>query len=171
MVLFDMKKIFVFFTILFLLWIFITLSVGFDKLLIGGIASLLISILTHNLAIKGKVRDVINPIKWLNLIKYLLYYLFNAEIKAHLSVIKLIFKGKKALKPGIIEVPYYLKSDLGITLVANSVTNTPGTVTIEVDKSKNRYFIHWIYVESFKPEECYKMVTYDFEKGIRGFCD
>lgn len=171
MVLFDIKKILVLFTILFLLWIFITVSVGFDKLLVGGIASFLISILTHNLAIKGNVKDVVNPIKWLNLIKYLLYYLFNAEIKAHLIVIKLILKGKKALKSGIVEVPYYLKSDLGITLLANFVTNTPGTVTIEVDKSKNRYFIHWICVESFKPEDCYKMITYDFEKGIRGFCN
>ncbi|MCX8191329.1 MAG: Na+/H+ antiporter subunit E [Nitrososphaerales archaeon] len=164
------EKIFILFTILLLLWIFLTLSIRFDTILIGCIASLIISILTYRLVIEGEVRSWIDPIKWINILRYLLYYLFNAEVKAHWSVIKFVLKGKGALKPGIVEVPYHLKSDLGITLVANSVTNTPGTVTIEVDEKRKRYFIHWIYVESFKLEDCYRMLISDFERGIMRFC-
>ncbi|MEM2645765.1 MAG: Na+/H+ antiporter subunit E, partial [Desulfurococcaceae archaeon] len=52
----------------------------------------------------------------------------------------------------------------GITAVANSITNTPGTVVVDVDEERRCFYVHWIDVKAFEPEECHKMISETFEK-------
>jgi len=45
-----------------------------------------------------------------------------------------------------------LKTDASITFLANSITLTPGTLSVDIDEKNNDLYIHWINVTSVKPE-------------------
>ncbi len=53
--------------------------------------------------------------------------------KSNWEVTKLIVAPKMRLRQNMFEVPYVQKSDLGQTIFANSITLTPGTITVEVE--------------------------------------
>jgi multicomponent Na+:H+ antiporter subunit E len=42
-----------------------------------------------------------------------------------------------------------LKNDLSLTILANSITLTPGTLSVDVDQKTNELYVHWINI---KPE-------------------
>jgi len=74
------------------------------------------------------------------------------------------------INPGIVKISPDLKTDLGITMLANSITLTPGTLTVDIDENKNDLYIHWINVKkealTKKPVDC-KHICGSFEKWIR----
>ncbi|MCF8231736.1 MAG: Na+/H+ antiporter subunit E [Bacteroidales bacterium] len=51
------------------------------------------------------------------------------------------------------------------TMLANSITMTPGTITVDI--IGDDIFVHWIYVKSDKPEEYAREVSGRFEKYIK----
>jgi len=69
------------------------------------------------------------------------------------------------IRPGIVKVRTTLKSDLGKTLLANSITMTPGTITVDI--IGEYLYIHWIYVRSEDPEIYTRMITGAFEEYIK----
>ncbi len=107
-----------------------------------------------------KLRD---PRRLLYLIVYAVYYLFVIEIRAHLGVMKLILRPGDA-RPGIVCVPYATRSDYATVMVANSITNTPGTVVVDLDEEEKCFYVHWIRVVSEEPGEARRLVSSVFER-------
>lgn len=74
--------------------------------------------------------------------------------KANLDVAYRVITGK--IRPGIVKISPGLTRDESRTLLANSITLTPGTFTLEIDDEGNLY-VHWINVPQGKekptPEE------------------
>jgi len=70
--------------------------------------------------------------------------------KANIDVAKRVITGK--IRPGIVKVTPALKSDVARTLLADSITLTPGTLTVDVDDAGG-FYIHWLYVEDENPSE------------------
>ena len=67
--------------------------------------------------------------------------------KANIDVAYRVITGK--INPGIVKIAPGLKSDLAVTLLANSITLTPGTLSVDIDQDKNLY-VHWINVDEQK---------------------
>ena len=65
--------------------------------------------------------------------------------KANIDVAYRVITGK--INPGIVKITPKLTTDLGITLLANSITLTPGTLTVDIDENSNDLYIHWINVK------------------------
>ena len=88
-----------------------------------------------------------------------LHYCFGpfllALIKANLHVAKLVITGK--IRPGIVKVPADGLGDGGITLLANSITLTPGTLSVDVDEDDRALYVHCIDLSGPEPtpEEIY----------------
>lgn len=80
------------------------------------------------------------------LIGFLLYFL-KELILANLRVAFDILTPKNYLNPGIVEVPLDVESDLEITLFANLVTLTPGTLSLDVSDDRKTLFVHVMYLE------------------------
>ncbi|GAH06184.1 unnamed protein product, partial [marine sediment metagenome] len=55
------------------------------------------------------------------------------------------------INPGIVKISPGLKTDLGITLLADSITLTPGTLSVDIDEKNNDLYVHWINVITLKP--------------------
>lgn len=61
-------------------------------------------------------------------------YLLREIILANIDVIKRILKpGRKIISPQLVKIPLPQKTDLGRVIYANSITLTPGTVTVELN--------------------------------------
>lgn len=84
--------------------------------------------------------DIIDPdghpvhIGW-RLVRYI-PWLFWEIVKANIDVAGIILRPELKISPNIIEVEAFQKSELGQTIYANSITLTPGTVSIDVVDGK-----------------------------------
>ena len=58
-----------------------------------------------------------------------------------------------------------LKSEIGRTFLANSITLTPGTLT--VDCIEGDLYVHWINIVSEDPEEETNLIVSKFEKYLK----
>lgn len=92
-------------------------------------------------------RDIIRA---LYLLKYA--YLFALyELKSHAKMVRIILSRRPAINPQIVKLYVQPRSDYGIAILASSITNTPGTVTVHVDKARGLVYIHWIEATSNDP--------------------
>ena len=151
--------VFVFYLLFYLL---MSGSIKIYDIIVGVAASALLTVLTANILIKREigVRDVL---RFLYLIKYFFWYFLVAETKAHYDVIRRALSPSLPIRPGIVKLPYEVSTDYGVTFIAGSITNTPGTVTVEIDKGKKVLCVHWIDVRAAEPEEARKHISKDFE--------
>jgi len=66
--------------------------------------------------------------------------------------------------PAIVAVPLSVKTDLQITLLANLITLTPGTLSIDVSEDKKFLFVHLMY--GANPDKAIAEIKSGFEKKI-----
>ena len=69
------------------------------------------------------------------------------------------------IKPGIVKIKTILRTDSAITALANSITLTPGTLTVDLVRSEEDCFlyIHWINIKSDDIEQATKFIAKRFE--------
>ena len=123
------------FTSLLLMWLcLLGLPTDFDNILLG------ISTVSMSYFF-GRWLDLIpNTIKFnLHLIFYFLW-LIKEIIKSSISVVKIILRKDMNLNPVFEWIDSGQKNDLGIVVYANSITLTPGTVTVDI--KNNMLLIH-----------------------------
>lgn len=83
------------------------------------------------------------------------FYFVKELIVANLKVAFDIITPKDYMKPGIVAVPLDAETDMEITLLANLITLTPGTLSLDVSKDKKVLYIHTLYlddIENFRSE-------------------
>lgn len=154
------------FICLWLAWVLFTASLDPQELVVGAICSALVAGISYGLFLRGPVREKLQPKRWAYLLAYLPVYIW-AEIKAHLNVAYRTLHPKLPLKPAIVRVPTELRSDVGLTTLANSITMTPGTLSVEVNEEKPSLYVHWINAETLEPEEVKKKVGGPFERFLK----
>ncbi len=148
--------------LVFITYIVFTGSATLYDLLTGALVAVVIGFVVGGYVVE-KDSKALNPIRWFWMIIYFLKYITVIEIKAHLQVIKLLFTGK--YRAGIVRIPLDVKTGYGKLLVANSITNTPGTVVVDLD---DKYlYVNWIDVVSEEPGEAKKHISLEFEKHAK----
>jgi multicomponent Na+:H+ antiporter subunit E len=112
---------------------------------------------------------LLNPAKLFGLIYYVLVVFPVELIKANVDVAKRCFGGCKNINPGIVKVPVDVESEYGQAMLANSITLTPGTITMEVTEEEGQtyYYIHWIDVTAPSGKEAGDAIKANLEKGVR----
>ncbi|MEM0232909.1 MAG: Na+/H+ antiporter subunit E [Candidatus Nezhaarchaeales archaeon] len=159
------------FLLLFVVFIIASASISPMDIVLGLITSVIVAAFSSTLLIKEAPTKVFNVIRWAWAIAYFFYYFLIIEPKCHWDVVKRILHPKMPIKPGIVRVPYDVKSDYTITAVACSITNTPGTVVVDVDEEGKKYYVHWIDVKATDPKVCHEMISKTFEKYLRRVFD
>jgi len=140
---------------------------SYEELLFGIILSAISGFVARTIFMKKSLR-MLNPVRWIMFLVYVIGPLFVGMAKANFDVAYRVITGK--INPGIVKISPDLKTDLGITMLANSITLTPGTLTVDIDEDKNDLYIHWINVKKEalekKPVDC-KYICCKFDKWIR----
>jgi multicomponent Na+:H+ antiporter subunit E len=98
-----------------------------------------------------------------------LVYVFEfvgAVIRANLDVAYRVLHPAMPIRPGIVRVHTSLRTDTARTMLANSITLTPGTLTVDITDDGS-LFIHWIDVASGDEAEAKRRIVGRFEELLR----
>jgi multicomponent Na+:H+ antiporter subunit E len=68
-------------------------------------------------------------------------------VKANIEVAKIVIRPRLNIRPGIIAIPLDVRSEAGITLLANLITLTPGTVTLDISSDRRTAYVHCIDIQ------------------------
>lgn len=144
-------------------WLLITFSLSVPNIIVGAVASVICSLIFTRLFIMN-VYKLLQPHRYFWFVIYLAVFIREC-IKANLDVAYRVLHPAMPIRPGIVKVKTTLKSDLARTLLANSITMTPGTISVDI--IDDYLYIHWIYVRSEDPEVYTGLITGAFEKYIK----
>ncbi len=148
--------------ILFLTWTILTQSFHPQELFVGLIVSAIIAIISPSVA-GERVKNWFSIKRYYYLFIYLFYFIWQM-IKSNLDVAKRVINPKLPINPGIVKVKTKLKSRSGKLALANSITLTPGTLTIDI--IDQYLYIHWIDVKFTDVEKTTKEIVEGFEKYL-----
>ncbi|TSA24165.1 cation:proton antiporter [bacterium] len=154
------SRIVVFFLSL-LVWILITMVFSIPSLVAGIIVALITSIFAGEMLIVTERKFHFKRI-WYT-IEYFVKFTWEL-IKANFHVAYIVIHPLLPIKPGIVKVKTKLKRDSALTMLANSITLTPGTLTVDVDVDNQVLYVHWIDVKSTDIEQTTKDIGGRFEK-------
>jgi multicomponent Na+:H+ antiporter subunit E len=87
-------------------------------------------------------------------------------IKANIDVAYRVLHPKLPISPGIVKIKTNLKRESSIVMLANSITLTPGTMTIDV--IDGYMYIHWINVQAKDTKKATEIISSRFERIIKG---
>lgn len=151
----------------YVLWLVLTagskgLLWSTEELVAGVIFSVIVAFSTRNI-IGERASRFLNPAKWLLAVAYA-PVLFWGMTKANLDVAYRVITGK--IKPGIVRVPVDLENDAQYTILSNSITLTPGTLTVDACPDEKALYVHWINVTEKEPESS-EVIAGSFEKWAR----
>ncbi|MDQ3551280.1 MAG: Na+/H+ antiporter subunit E [Bacteroidota bacterium] len=93
-----------------------------------------------------------------------IFYFFKELIKANMQVAHDVITPKFFMKPGIIKYPLDAKTDLEITLLANLISLTPGTLSLDVSDDKKVLYLHAMYI--YDKEEFIESIKDGLEKKL-----
>jgi multicomponent K+:H+ antiporter subunit E len=85
-------------------------------------------------------------------------------ILANLRVARAILGPPARLRPGFIRVPLDLRSDVGITVLAQTITLTPGTVSADLTPDRRTLIVH--YLDEGDPEALIAEIKRRYEQPI-----
>ena len=151
------------FLVLFIVYV---LLAGFvvQEVILGAIVSLVLTLIITKYV--EYELDVMFPVK---LAKFIFVYMFVfiwQLLLANIDVAKRVLSPTIPLNPGIVKVKTKLKGDFGKLTLANSITLTPGTLSIDFDGDE--LFVHTVDVKGDTPEAKENHIKEPFEKILGG---
>jgi len=133
------------FVALFALWLLLVGRTDNQDLIAGVVLALIIAVVFGNVFL-NEPRSFFAPRRWLLFLCYIPYFLYYC-VRANLDVAYRVIHPDLPIRPGIVKVKTRLTTDLAKTFLANSITLTPGTLTVDIRDQD--FYVHWINV----PEE------------------
>ena len=79
------------------------------------------------------------------MISFVFYFLYEL-LKANLQVAYDVITPKFYMTPGIIRIPLSARTDLEITLLANLISLTPGSLSLDVSDDRKVLYVHAMYI-------------------------
>ncbi len=150
----------IYFVLAFIIWMLLTWQIDAQVIIAGLIASAIVALLFHEILPKEHL-VFISPIRIFWALVYVPVF-FYYMIKANFDVVYRALHPKMPIKPGIVKIKTTLKTESGITALANSITLTPGTLTVDLTDDGFLY-IHWINVKSDDVEQATELIARRFE--------
>ena len=157
------------FIVCYLCWIVFTFTFTAEELIGGAIVSLVVAAFTARFFIHENAFYLFKPIRFVYLLFYCVVIFMKELWKANVDVAKRALNPKLPINPGIVKVPVGLKSEYELAMLANSITLTPGTITMDIvdEDGKIFYYIHWIDVATKNPKEAGEAIKGTLESWVR----
>jgi multicomponent Na+:H+ antiporter subunit E len=158
----KIKNVLVSFSIAFIFWILLNNSFEPIRLIIGaGLSLILALIFCSRCDVFSEIK--LTPKAFFYTLAYLVVFLYEL-VKSNIDVARRVITPSLPINPGIVEVKTKLKSKMGRMILANSITLTPGTLTIDIQD--DILYIHWIDVQSEDIDVATQTIVRKFEKYL-----
>ncbi|GMU90818.1 MAG: sodium:proton antiporter [Chlorobiota bacterium] len=141
-----------------LLWMFLSGNFGFIPFVEGAAVGMGIMFLLD--PVLGSKSYIKKLVKVIELILFFLWELVVSNIKVAAEVLTPRFISE----PSIVAIPLSVKSDIEITLLANMITLTPGTLSIDVSPDGSVLYVHLMY--GSEPDKAIQEIKNGFERRI-----
>ena len=164
-----MKSRIILFVLALIVWLLLNWVPDMQHVIVGVFIAAFVAFITGDMFVQ-------RPYVFKHVERYLwfLYYvpLFLWEcIKANIDVAYRVAHPDVPVRPGIVKVNTSLKSDTALTFLANSITLTPGTLSVDIDKEKGLIYVHWINVKTSDKEDATRIIVHRFEKILKRIFD
>lgn len=128
---------------LFLLtiWLLLNNTIAFGHILLGGTLAILIPFITA-----GFWPEEVPIQKPFAVFRFVIIVMWDIVV-ANFTVAKLILMPTRRLRPAFISMPLDIRSPLGISILANTISLTPGTVSCELTADHKVLLIHSLHVD------------------------
>jgi multicomponent Na+:H+ antiporter subunit E len=120
------------FTLLMIFWLLISASADWEHILVGAIFSGILTVFWSNLSISAEHTTEFKPMQVFLLLKYF-FHLGIEIVVANINVAMIVLNPKLPISPGIVIMRCDLERSLVRVLYVNSITLTPGTITVELE--------------------------------------
>ncbi|MEF0939767.1 Na+/H+ antiporter subunit E [Rhizobium sp. BR 362] len=150
--------LFVFNLLLAIAWVAVTGSASFLNLVFGFVLSALVL---------ATVRQSYGGVLYLGRVRRILalLLLFLRELaKSAWAVAVTVMSPNMDVKPGIFAFPLTVDRDFEITLLANLITLTPGTLSVDVSDDRKTLYVHAL--DCSDPEAVKRSIADGFERRI-----
>ncbi|MBU1997885.1 MAG: Na+/H+ antiporter subunit E [Candidatus Omnitrophota bacterium] len=149
----------------FLVWVFLVWPADWQHILVGVAVAGFVAFVTGDMFVR-RVHHFKNPSRYFWFLYYVVFFLWEC-VKANIDVALRVMNPRLPINPGIVKVKTTLKSDTGLTFLANSITLTPGTLCVDIDEEKGYLYIHWIDVRSQDINKATELIVKRFEKVLK----
>lgn len=149
--------------ILTITWVLLTGEITLTNLAIGFILGYLLLTLVSRSTASERLSSYVA--RWPRLLRFVGYFV-GSIIMANVRMTIAIFSPLHRLNPAIVAIPLDVQSSAEITLLANWITLTPGTLSLEVSADRSTLFVHTFDggadIEAFRQE-----IKTKFEKRVQ----
>ncbi len=156
----KLSRFFMNWIFLIMVWIGFTNTFDMQEIIVGVLLTALISFLGIRLFTCCDL-SLLHPVRLYNIAKFIIVFLI-ALIKSNFDVARRVLSPSLPINPGIVKFKTKLKTNFSKMVLANSITLTPGTLTIDV--VDDTFYVHWIDTLTTNPEESYKEIAEQFEE-------
>ena len=139
---------------------------GFElvEVIIGAAAALILSfIISKHANYSFGFSIIIKFIKFVFI--YIPVFIYKLVI-ANFDMAYRVLSPKMPINPRFVKVPTNLKDDFSKLILANSITLTPGTLSLDVEE--DGVLVHWVNAKGQSGEEYKKEISQSFEKILGG---
>ena len=122
-----------YFVLLLGFWLILSQEISLEILLVGSGAVVLIMLYSRSMLYGTEDTSLFQPRKLMFFFKFILIMLIEI-LKSNIQVAKIVLSPSLPISPSFVKVKKTFKKDLHKVIYANSVTLTPGTLTVDVDE-------------------------------------
>ena len=96
----------------------------------------------------------------------LLFVFLWELVKSSMTVAIAVLRPRMRIKPGVVALPLDAKSDLEITLLANLISLTPGTLSLDVSSDRETLYIHSMFLDNEEAKEVRRQIKSRLEHHV-----
>lgn len=145
--------------LLTVVWIGFTGTLDTTELLVGVVIAGILSAMAIRVFTCCDL-SILAPTKLFYLVKFVVVFVI-ALIQSNIDMARRVLSPSLPINPGVVKFKSKLKSNFSKMVLANAITLTPGTLSIDV--IGDTFYIHWIDVTTTDPEEAFKEIAEEFE--------
>ena len=158
----EIKSRIAVFILAFLVWLALTHISDLQEVITGFFVAIVVAWIAGKFFITtNKQKGSLH--RFFAALLYLFKFLWEM-VKANFHVAYIVIHPMLPVKPGIVKIRTKLTKDSAITILTNSITLTPGTLTVDLNPEKKEIYVHWIDVLSSDVSENTRNIGNRFER-------
>ncbi|HOW35009.1 MAG TPA: Na+/H+ antiporter subunit E [Candidatus Omnitrophota bacterium] len=165
-----MAKRIVLFIVGLITWCVLNWPPDWQHITVGVLVAAFVDFIVADLFTKGAA-GFSHPHRWWYFIFCYVPIFFWELVKTNIDVAIRVLHPRLPINPGIVKVKTTLKSDVALTFLCCSITLTPGTMVVDIDREAGILYVHWIDVKTQDMEAATKLVVGRFERILTKIFD
>lgn len=145
--------------VLWLIWLLLNNTFAAGHMLLGAVLATVLPLMTRSFW-----PDNIRIQHPLSLFKFILIVIWDILL-ANIEVARLILGKNSSLESKFIEIPLEIQQPISISLLANTISLTPGTVSCDVSEDKKTLIVHALH--SPEPSQTIAEIKQRYEQPLK----